>query len=79
INIVYEHRPCPDIDIDELECSVTFWPMSDTLSFIQALRNASATDPVAKLSHEGLDRLRNSPTTPLIIDNPSVQLSISTY
>ncbi|KAF8833937.1 hypothetical protein BDN67DRAFT_992757 [Paxillus ammoniavirescens] len=74
-----QHRPRPDINIDELECSATFWPMSDTLSFIQALRNASTTDPVAKLSDKGLDRLHNPPTTPLVIDNPSVQLSISMY
>ncbi|KIK79378.1 hypothetical protein PAXRUDRAFT_161431 [Paxillus rubicundulus Ve08.2h10] len=79
INIIYECRPCLDIDLDELERSATFRPMSDTLSFIWALRNASITDPVAKLSDEGLNRLHNPPTTPLIIDNPGVQLSISTY
>ncbi|KIK80241.1 hypothetical protein PAXRUDRAFT_88122, partial [Paxillus rubicundulus Ve08.2h10] len=79
IDIIYECRPCPDIDLDELECSAAFWPMSDMLSFIWALRNASITDPVAKLGDKGLDRLRNPPTTPLVIDNPGVRLSISTY
>ncbi|KIK74860.1 hypothetical protein PAXRUDRAFT_19473 [Paxillus rubicundulus Ve08.2h10] len=43
--------------------------MSDTLSFVQALKNASTTDPVAKLSDEALDRLHNPPTTPLVIDS----------
>ncbi|KIJ17975.1 hypothetical protein PAXINDRAFT_9063, partial [Paxillus involutus ATCC 200175] len=79
INIVYKCRPRPDIDLDELERSATFQPMSDTLSFVQALRNASTTDPVAKLSDEALDRLHNPPTTPLVIDSPGIRLSISTY
>ncbi|KIK74677.1 hypothetical protein PAXRUDRAFT_174955 [Paxillus rubicundulus Ve08.2h10] len=59
INIVYKCRPCPDIDLDELECSVIFQPMSDTLSFVQALRNASTTDPVTTLSDEALDTSGN--------------------
>ncbi|KAF8834252.1 hypothetical protein BDN67DRAFT_1049049, partial [Paxillus ammoniavirescens] len=79
VNIVYERRPRPDIDLDELERSAMFQPMSDTLSFVQALRNASTTDPVAKLSDEALNRLRNPPTTPLVIDSRGIQLSISTY
>ncbi|KIK77880.1 hypothetical protein PAXRUDRAFT_51659, partial [Paxillus rubicundulus Ve08.2h10] len=79
INIFYERRPRPDIDLDELECSAMFQPMSDTLSFVQALKNASTTDPVAKLSDEALDRLRNPPTTPLVIDSHGIRLSISTY
>ncbi|KIK80002.1 hypothetical protein PAXRUDRAFT_16026 [Paxillus rubicundulus Ve08.2h10] len=49
------------------------------MSFIQELRNASTTDPVAKLSDEALDRLRNPPNVPLVIDNPSIRHSISTY
>ncbi|KIK95745.1 hypothetical protein PAXRUDRAFT_140015, partial [Paxillus rubicundulus Ve08.2h10] len=72
INIVYEHRPHLVIDLYELEHSATFQPMLDTLSFVQALRNASTTDPVAKLSDKALNRLHNPPTAPLIIDSHGI-------
>ncbi|KAF9232879.1 hypothetical protein BU15DRAFT_90555 [Melanogaster broomeanus] len=71
--------PRPEIDIEALELSATFQPMLDTMSFIQALRSASTTDPVTKLSDDALDRLRNPPNVPLLIDNPGVRHSISTY
>ncbi|KIK98409.1 hypothetical protein PAXRUDRAFT_49537, partial [Paxillus rubicundulus Ve08.2h10] len=75
----YEHRPCPDIDIEVLQHSATFQPMLDTMSFIQALRSTSTTDPVTKLSDNALNRLCNPPNIPLLIDNPGVQHSIFTY
>ncbi|KIK77488.1 hypothetical protein PAXRUDRAFT_166691, partial [Paxillus rubicundulus Ve08.2h10] len=78
-NNIYECRPQPDVDIEALAHSATFQPMLHTMSFIQELRNASTTDPVAKLSDEVLDQLCNPPSVPLVIDNPSVHHSISTY
>ncbi|KIK90751.1 hypothetical protein PAXRUDRAFT_151248 [Paxillus rubicundulus Ve08.2h10] len=78
-NNIYERRPRPDIDIEALARSVMFQPMLHTMSFIQELRNASTTDPVAKLSDEVLDRLCNPPNVPLVIDNPGIRHSISTY
>ncbi|KIK92105.1 hypothetical protein PAXRUDRAFT_13423 [Paxillus rubicundulus Ve08.2h10] len=49
------------------------------MSFIQALKSASTTDPVTKLSDDAFNRLHNPPSIPLVIDNPGVRHSISTY
>ncbi|KIK91217.1 hypothetical protein PAXRUDRAFT_13898 [Paxillus rubicundulus Ve08.2h10] len=78
-NNIYECRPRPDVDIEALAHSATFQPMLHTMSFIQELRNASTTDPVAKISDEVLDRLCNPLNVPLVIDNSGVRHSISTY
>ena len=79
VRINYVRRPRPVVDVDELTRLASFKSMSDTMSFINALRNASTSDPVAQLSNEGLERLRNPPNIPLLIDNPGIRHSISTY
>jgi hypothetical protein len=49
------------------------------MEFVLALKNASLDDPLAKLSDDALDRLRNPPQGPIIIDSPGVRQSISMY
>ncbi|KIK83597.1 hypothetical protein PAXRUDRAFT_153118 [Paxillus rubicundulus Ve08.2h10] len=53
--------------------------MCDTMDFVLVLRDASTSDPVAKLSEDALDQLQNLPNIPLIIDSPRICHSISTY
>ncbi|KAG1905036.1 uncharacterized protein F5891DRAFT_922501, partial [Suillus fuscotomentosus] len=53
--------------------------MKDSMEFVLALKNASLDDPLAKLSDDVLDRLRNPPQGPIIIDSPGVRQSISMY
>ncbi|KIK80544.1 hypothetical protein PAXRUDRAFT_158406 [Paxillus rubicundulus Ve08.2h10] len=49
------------------------------MDFILALRDASTSDPVTKLSEDALDQLQNPTNIPLIIDSPGIHHSISTY
>ncbi|KAG2349710.1 hypothetical protein BDR05DRAFT_972677 [Suillus weaverae] len=53
--------------------------MKDSMEFILALKNASLDDPLAKLSDDALDQLRNLPQGPIIINSPGVRQSISMY
>lgn len=77
--VQYQPRPRPQIDIRALAAAASFKPIQDTLTFIQALTNASTADPIAKLSPDGSYRLHNPPSDLLVIDNPSIRFSISTY
>ena len=53
--------------------------MCNTVDFILALRDASTADPVAILNDDALDRLRNPPNTPPVIENPGIWYSISIH
>ncbi|KAG2348889.1 hypothetical protein BDR05DRAFT_973113 [Suillus weaverae] len=53
--------------------------MKETMEYILALRNASLEDPIAKLDDTALERLRNPPREPVVIDSPSIRHSISSY
>ncbi|KAG2337362.1 hypothetical protein BDR05DRAFT_895382 [Suillus weaverae] len=53
--------------------------MKETMEYILALRNASLEDPIAKLDDAALERLRNPPREPVVIDSPSIWHSISSY
>jgi len=49
------------------------------MKFVAALASATLTDPVAKLNTPALERIRNPPRQPLVIDNPGHRHSISVY
>jgi len=49
------------------------------MKFVSALASATLEDPVAKLSLQALELLRNPPHQPLVIDNPGHWHSISVY
>ncbi|KAJ8579853.1 hypothetical protein M405DRAFT_718263, partial [Rhizopogon salebrosus TDB-379] len=68
-----------DIDLDTLAQSAILPKIQEAMSFVLGLKNASVDDPVAKMSDEALDRLRNPPQTPLRIESPGIRHSISTY
>ena len=53
--------------------------MQDTMSFVQALSNASTSDPASKLSSNALHHLYHPPNVPLVIEDPAIRQSISTY
>jgi hypothetical protein len=53
--------------------------IQETMEFILALKNATLEDPVAGMSDEALERLRNPPQVTLEINNPGIRHSISTY
>ncbi|KAG2340372.1 hypothetical protein BDR05DRAFT_889968 [Suillus weaverae] len=53
--------------------------MKETMEYILALRNASLEDPIVKLDDAALERLRNPPREPVVIDSPSIRHSISSY
>jgi hypothetical protein len=77
--IIFERRTRPDIDLDTLAQSAILPKIQEAMSFVLGLKNASLDDPVAKMSDEALDRLRNPPQTPLRIESPGIRHSISTY
>ncbi|KAG1824881.1 uncharacterized protein BJ212DRAFT_1476169 [Suillus subaureus] len=49
------------------------------MEFVLAVRNASLDDPIAKLSDDALEWLRNPPHGPIVINSPGVHQSISMY
>ncbi|KAG1871140.1 hypothetical protein C8R48DRAFT_697807 [Suillus tomentosus] len=53
--------------------------MKETMNHILALKNASLEDPIAKLDDAALERLRNPPREPVVIDSPNIWHSISSY
>ncbi|KIO09934.1 hypothetical protein M404DRAFT_930908, partial [Pisolithus tinctorius Marx 270] len=79
VEILYERRPRPTIDLSELQEKAVLRVLKDTLHFITALSQATLEDPIVKLSTESLIRLRNPPHLPMSIDNPGHQHSISVY
>ncbi|KAG1866996.1 hypothetical protein C8R48DRAFT_599867, partial [Suillus tomentosus] len=79
IELILARRPRPNIDVDNLAQRAVLQKMKDSMEFVLALKNASLDDPLAKLSDDALDRLRNPPQGPIIIDSPGVRQSISMY
>ena len=77
--VQYQWRPRPEVDVDILFSRATFGPMRDTMSFIQALSNASMSDPASKLSPNALHCLHHPPNVPLVIEDLAIRHSISTY
>ncbi|KAG2755623.1 hypothetical protein P692DRAFT_201860280 [Suillus brevipes Sb2] len=69
----------PDLDIDELEGLAQLPKQREALAFIQALRAASLDDPVAKLTPEALEKLRNPPQQPPRIESPIIRHGIEMY
>ncbi|KAG1832623.1 hypothetical protein DFJ58DRAFT_736281 [Suillus subalutaceus] len=69
----------PGIDIDELEQLSRLPKFHQAFSFIQALRAASLDDPVAKLTPEALEKLRNPPQQPPRIASPIIHHGIEMY
>ncbi|KAG1736156.1 uncharacterized protein EDB91DRAFT_1022677, partial [Suillus paluster] len=49
------------------------------MDYILALKNVSLEDPIAKLDDTALERLRNPPREPVVIDSLSIRHSISLY
>ncbi|KAG1735427.1 hypothetical protein EDB19DRAFT_1910689 [Suillus lakei] len=79
IELILARRPRPNIDVDNLAQRAVLQKMKDSMEFVLALKNTSLDDPLAKLSNDALDRLRNPPQGPIIIDSPGVRQSISMY
>ncbi|KIK25335.1 hypothetical protein PISMIDRAFT_9691 [Pisolithus microcarpus 441] len=79
LNISYQRRARPHINIQDLSQRIVLPKLQETMCFVMALASTSLEDPVAKLSPLALERLRNPPRQPLRIDNPSHRHSISTY
>jgi len=57
INIEYQHRQCPVIDVAALAETALLPSMHKTMDFILALKTASLDDPVTKLTQDALERL----------------------
>ena len=79
INIEYQRRQCPIIDIAALAARADLPSMRNTMAFIMALKNALLNDPVAHLGEEALKRLWNPPDEVICIDNPGTRFSIAAY
>ncbi|KIK11164.1 hypothetical protein PISMIDRAFT_43836, partial [Pisolithus microcarpus 441] len=77
--IIYQRRPRPQIDIQDISSHIILPKLQDTMHFITALASATLDDPVTKLTRTALDRLRNPPRQSLQIDNPGHRHSILTY
>ena len=77
--ITYERHPRPRINIQQLKARAVLPKLQKTMEFVSALSAATLEDPVAKLSTQALECLRNPPRQPLLIDNPGHCHSISTY
>lgn len=76
---VLHHQPCPNIDVEVLAQMAILSKIKETINYILALRNVSLEDPIAKLDDATLERLCNPPREPVVIDNLSIQHSISSY
>ncbi|KAJ8589580.1 hypothetical protein M405DRAFT_899515, partial [Rhizopogon salebrosus TDB-379] len=68
-----------NINIEALAQMAVLPKIQETMEFILALKNATLEDPVARMSDEALERLRNPPQVTLEINNPGIRHSISTY
>ena len=79
INIEYQRRQCPIVDIAALAARADLPSMCNTMAFIMALKNASLNDPVAHLGEEALERLWNPPDEVICINNPGTRFSIAAY
>ena len=77
--IQYQQRSRPEVDINVLFSHAVFGLMQDMMSFVQALSNASTSDPASKLSSDALHHLYHPPNVPLVIEDPAIRQSISTY
>jgi hypothetical protein len=76
---VLQRQPRPNIDVEALAQMAVLPKMKEMMEYILALRNASLEDPIAKLDDAALERLRNPPREPVVIDSPSIRHSISSY
>ncbi|KIN93210.1 hypothetical protein M404DRAFT_100342, partial [Pisolithus tinctorius Marx 270] len=79
VEILYEHHPCPTINLSELQEKAVLRVLKDTLHFITALSQVTLEDPIVKLSTESWICLCNPPHLPMSIDNPGHWHSISIY
>jgi len=79
ITIEYQRRQYPVVDITALAGTAVLPSMRHTMDFILALNSASLDDPVAKLSQDALERLRDPPTHIVPIEELGTRFSISTY
>ena len=77
--ITYQQRTRPQINIQHLHECDAIPKLKETVAFVFALSTATLADPVAKLSLQALERLRDPPRRPLFIDNAGHCHSISTY
>ena len=77
--ITYERCPWPWINIQQLKACAVLPKLQKTMECVSALSAATLEDPVAKLSTQALEHLRNPPCQPLLIDNPGHCHSISMY
>ncbi|KAG1884124.1 hypothetical protein F4604DRAFT_1919966 [Suillus subluteus] len=76
---VLHRQPRPNIDVEALAQMAVLPKMKETMDYILTLNNASLEDPIAKLDDTALERLRNPPQEPVVIDSPSIRHSISSY
>ena len=76
---MYQQRTHPQINIQHLHECVIIPKLKETLDFVFALSTATLADPVAKLSPQALERLRDPPRQPLFINSAGHRHSISTY
>ena len=77
--ITYQRCTRPQINIQHLHECDAIPKLKETVAFVFALSTATLADPVAKLSPQALERLRDPPRWPLFIDNAGHRHSISTY
>ncbi|KIJ57914.1 hypothetical protein HYDPIDRAFT_184253 [Hydnomerulius pinastri MD-312] len=77
--IVYDRRRPPPFDLHELSQMIVLPKLQEAMDFVWVVRNATLDDPIAKLSADALQRLRNPPRAPIDIDSPGIRHSISTY
>ena len=79
IAIEYQRRRHPVVDIAALAGSAVLPSMHNTMEFILALNAASLDGPVAKLSQDALERLRDPPGHLIPIEDQGTHFSILTY
>ncbi|KIM50461.1 hypothetical protein SCLCIDRAFT_145454, partial [Scleroderma citrinum Foug A] len=77
--ITYQRRTRPQINIQHLRECIIIPKLKETMDFVSALSTATLADPVAKLGPQALERLRDPPRRPLLIDNAGHRHSISIY
>ena len=76
----HEHRiSTPVVDVAALAETAILPSMRNTMEFILALKAASLDDPIAKLSQDALERLRDPPGHLIPIEDWGTRFSISTY
>ncbi|KIK93745.1 hypothetical protein PAXRUDRAFT_12456 [Paxillus rubicundulus Ve08.2h10] len=77
--ITYDRRRPPPLDLQALSDLIILPKLREAMDFVWVVRNATLDDPIAKLSADTLQQLRNPPRAPIQIDSPGIQHSISTY